>query len=288
MNLQTALRLGRVSNLPTVATNAMAGMALAGAGIPVGALALVIVAGALAYIAGMFLNDAFDAEFDKISQPYRPIPAGQVSRREVFAWGYVMLGISVVLFPVAGLLSGAGWWRAALAGLVLAALILAYNRDHKENAFGPVLMGLCRVMVYVAAAFSVVALPLPILWLGAALLMLHVMGLTFVAKRESTGLIGRTWPFLCLAAPVIYGVFAALGAPWVLPFTIVLIAADLVAIQYVLAQRPQFGRAIPLLIAAIPLLDAVLIAGQGHLELALVACVGFPLTLVLQKWVRGT
>jgi hypothetical protein len=32
----------------------------------------------------------------------------------------------------------------------------------------------------------------------------------------------------------------------------------------------------------------MLIASQGHMELALLACLGFPLTLMLQKWVRGT
>lgn len=288
MKLKTALQLGRVSNLPTVFTNGMAGMALAGGVIAPGPLGLVALGAGLAYVAGMFLNDAFDAQFDAVNQPYRPIPAGFVGRGEVFGWGYGMLGASVLLLVLAGTFARTAW-QVGLAGLVLAATIVAYNRHHKENAFGPMLMGLCRVLVYVAAAFAVSFSPHPVLWLGAALLMAHVMGLTFIAKQEGAGPVGRLWPLLAIAAAPFYGLFVGLENPSVLPFVAALIAADILAIRHALARpRPQFGRAIPLLIAAIPLLDAVLIAGQGHVTLALIASLGFPLTLVLQKWVRGT
>ena len=73
MTLSVALRLGRVSNLPTVWTNALAGLVLAGqAGwdprIPPLLLAL-----SLFYVAGMYLNDAFDREIDARERPERPI-----------------------------------------------------------------------------------------------------------------------------------------------------------------------------------------------------------------------
>ena len=42
------------------------------------------------------------------------------------------------------------------------------------------------------------------------------------------------------------------------------------------------------LIAAISLLDAMLIAGQGMTILAFIAALGFPATLALQRFVRGT
>lgn len=288
MTPSVALRLGRVSNLPTVATNAMAGMALAGAGMSGMALVLVVVAAALAYVAGMFLNDAFDAEIDEVSQPFRPIPSGAVGRGEVFAWGYGLLAIGVALFPVAGMLSGSVW-QTAIAGLVLAGVIIAYNSNHKENPFGPILMGGCRVLVYAAAGLAMTGTPLPGLWLGALMLMVHVMGLTFVAKREGTGGIGRAWPFICIAVPPLYGLYLGLSEPLVLVFAALLAVADIIAVRLCLkSPKPDFGRAIPLLIAAIPLLDAVFIASRGLPGLALVAALCCPLTLVLQKWVRGT
>lgn len=288
MRLETALKLGRVSNLPTVLTNAMAGMALAGAGIVPASLVLVTLGAGLAYVAGMFLNDAFDAPYDAVNQPYRPIPAGLARRGEVFAWGYGLLGAAVVLIVVAGTLAGTAL-AAGLVGLVLAGVIIVYNRNHKENAFGPVLMGLCRVMVYVAAALALTTAPGQALWLGALVLMAHVMGLTFIAKQEGAGLVGRLWPLVALAVAPLYGLYLAMAQPVLLLLVAALLAADIVAVRYTRARpKPQFGRAIPLLIAAIPLLDAMLIASQGHMALALLACLGFPLTLILQRWVRGT
>lgn len=285
MTIGTALRLGRVSNLPTVCTNAIAGMALAGGVLNPLPLAGVVFAAALAYVAGMFLNDAFDAEMDAQSQRFRPIPAGLVGRAEVFTWGYAMLVASVGLFAMAGLQSGAGWW-SAVVGLALAAAILGYNYSHKENPFGPLLMGLCRVLVYLAAAAALSNILPAVFWIGAAVLMAHIIGLTYLAKRESSGAIGRIWPFACLATPLIFALAIAPGQPGVLAFLAALTIADIVAIRYCL--RGQIGQSIPLLIAAVSLLDAVIIASQGHPVLAVFAALGFPLTLWLQRWVRGT
>lgn len=288
MNLATALRLGRVSNLPTVCTNALAGMALAGGQLAAGPLALVVLAAALAYTAGMFLNDAFDADIDAQSQRFRPIPAGLVTRATVFAWGYGMLGVSVVLLTITGLWSGTGWWSAAV-GLALAATIVSYNANHKENPFGPVLMGLCRVLVYFAAALAVSTTLPAQLWIGAALLLAHVMGLTYVAKREGLGAVGRVWPFICLALPLLFGVVVSVTGPETIPFVVILMVADAIAIRWCLRKNPgDIGRAIPMLIAAISILDAVLIASQGQTLLAVLALIAFPLTLLLQRWVRGT
>ncbi|AEM42618.1 hypothetical protein KVC_0294 [Ketogulonicigenium vulgare] len=103
MKLNTALKLGRVSNLPTVMTNALAGVALSGASAGGGQIALLIAAAALAYIAGMFLNDAFDAPYDALHQPYRPIPAGLALRPEVFGWGFALLAGGL------GCLRSQGW-----------------------------------------------------------------------------------------------------------------------------------------------------------------------------------
>ena len=62
--LRTLLILGRVSNLPTVWTNTLAGCALAGAAVGPGRLALLAIAFSLLYTGGMYLNDAFDRVWD--------------------------------------------------------------------------------------------------------------------------------------------------------------------------------------------------------------------------------
>lgn len=64
-----ALRLGRVSNVPTVWTNVAAGVALSGAGFSVGIVAGLMLALSLFYIGGMYLNDAFDRDIDARERP---------------------------------------------------------------------------------------------------------------------------------------------------------------------------------------------------------------------------
>ena len=56
-----------------------------------GRLGRLCLAISLLYTAGMFLNDAFDREFDTRVRPDRPIPSGDVTAREAFAIGWVLL-----------------------------------------------------------------------------------------------------------------------------------------------------------------------------------------------------
>ncbi|HZB39295.1 MAG TPA: UbiA family prenyltransferase, partial [Beijerinckiaceae bacterium] len=115
--LGTLLRLGRVSNLPTVWTNVIAATALAG-GDPLSWRAgVALLAMTLFYVGGMYLNDAFDREIDARERPKRPIPSGEVSAGLVFGAGFAMLAAGVALMALHGLLPG-------LAGLALAAAIV--------------------------------------------------------------------------------------------------------------------------------------------------------------------
>ena len=61
------LQLARVSNTPTVVSNTVAGAVLASAAADAGTVAVVAVAMALFYTAGMILNDVLDLEVDRAS-----------------------------------------------------------------------------------------------------------------------------------------------------------------------------------------------------------------------------
>ena len=74
---KTLLRLGRVSNLPTVWTNVLAATVLAGGAWQNARTALVLVAMSLFYVGGMYLNDYFDRAIDARERPDRPIPGGR-------------------------------------------------------------------------------------------------------------------------------------------------------------------------------------------------------------------
>lgn len=282
MRLHTALRLGRVSNLPTVWTNTLAGAVLAGAGGFGPEFALMLLAFSLFYTGGMFLNDAFDAPYDAVQRPERPIPSGEIGAREVFAWGYGLLAAGIALLAVFGA-------APALAGLALAAAIAFYDWHHKQNVFGPVVMGLCRVLVYVGAALCyTLALPQAV-WIGAALMLCYLIGLTYVAKQENLGRVENLWPLAFLAAPVAYGAWLAAQRPAVWPFWLAFTGWMLVALWFLRRRRKgDIPRAVVSLIAGISLLDALLVAGAGASALAVVALAGFGVTLFFQRYIAGT
>lgn len=302
MRLSTALKLGRVSNLPTVWTNCLAGAVLAGTAPASGILSpqsfgidvillLVILAMTFSYIGGMFLNDAFDADIDREERPERPIPSGETSRREVFIWGGALLLLSVALLSLAGLHGTLeNPWLPALTGLILAGLIVLYNSWHKNNPLSPLIMGLCRVCVYLVAAVTFASVPPAIVFIGSALLLSYLIGLTFVAKQENLGHLRSSWPLLFLGTPVIFGLLLLLTeSPAAWPFWAALLCWILFCL-WLLKRRSKgdIPRAVVSLIAGISLLDALLIASSGQFGLALVCVCGFLLTLAFQRFIAGT
>jgi len=145
------LEIARISNIPTVASNTIAGAALgAGAGLGLetgrpwffapGALWWALAAPPLAYVAGMILNDAFDAAIDATERPSRPIPSGRIARSHAFAAGFTLLALAVG----AGALAGS---REALAcTIALVACVLAYDLVHAKTAASVVLLAACRAL----------------------------------------------------------------------------------------------------------------------------------------------
>jgi len=286
----TALKLGRVSNLPTVWTDTLAGAVLAGATGFGTQFAVMLVAFSLFYVGGMFLNDAFDAAIDARERPERPIPSGEIGRGAVFGYGFAMMAVGVALLAWVGfaLTPRTGAWPA-LGGLALAATITFYNAYHKNNPLSPVVMGLCRVLIYLSAGLCyAVAFP-PALWAGSALMLCYLIGLTYIAKQENLEKVENLWPLLFLAAPVLYGLWRSASDWTVALFWLLFTAWVLVALWFLRRRRKgDIPRAVISLIAGISLLDALLIAGAGSTALAVFALAGFGLTLVFQRYISGT
>jgi 4-hydroxybenzoate polyprenyltransferase len=192
--LRALLILGRVSNLPTVWSNCLAGWWLGGGG-NFGKLPLLLFGSSALFTGGMFLNDAFDAEFDRQRRPSRPIPSGAISQAAVWRWSFALLGIGAILLAVLGKITG-------VLTLALLACIIIYNAIHKAITAAPWLMGLCRFWIYVIAGSTGVwgSNGWPI-WCGMAL-ALYVAGLGSVARRKSFRGPIPYWPLLLLAMPV--------------------------------------------------------------------------------------
>jgi 4-hydroxybenzoate polyprenyltransferase len=290
MGWRVALRLGRVSNLPTVWTNVVAGVVLSGGSIDAVPLTLLFVALSLFYVAGMYLNDAFDRNIDSRERPERPIPSGRVSTTSVFAIGALLLlaGEGVLAIMSYGLEGGQGW-PPLVAGVALAAAIIYYDMSHKANPVSPVIMGLCRALVYVTAALAVTSgFSSPLFW-GSGLMLAYLIGLTYAAKQENLAEVKNVWPLIFLALPFVYAVPAALGS-----LTTALILVGFLAwviyalVHLVWRSRINFPLAVGSLLAGISFLDALLISGQGEVLIGLLAVGGVVLTRLAQRYIPGT
>jgi 4-hydroxybenzoate polyprenyltransferase len=175
------LRLGRVSNLPTVWTNTLAGVMLAGGSLKSTQLSFLLIAFTLFYTGGMFLNDAFDRDIDARERPDRPVPSGLITSGEVFGIGYGMVAAGVLIVIWLG--RGHGW-KSAASAIMLASIIIGYDVYHKGSPLGPLMMGLCRMLIYATAALTVTGeITAPVVG-GAVALFLYVAGLTYVAKQK--------------------------------------------------------------------------------------------------------
>jgi UbiA prenyltransferase family len=288
-SLTPYLLLGRVSNLPTVWTNTLAGATLTGAAVAPGRVILLAAAFSLLYTGGMYLNDAFDREVDARERPERPIPSGRVRAGSVFAIGFGLLGMGILTVAAAALGPTGGGLGAVASGALLAGVITAYDAWHKANPLSPVVMGLCRVLVYLTAALAVASAIGPAVWGGAVVLLSYLIGLTYVAKQENLTEVRHLWPLAFLGAPFLYAwrslLDAGAGAILYLAFLGWVVFAVSLLVR---PRRRDIRRAVVSLIAGISLLDALLIAGAGEPGRALWAVAGFALALAFQRWVPGT
>ncbi len=290
MSWSVYLRLGRVSNLPTVWTNVLAGVALTGVWVAPAPLAFLALALSLFYIGGMYLNDAFDREIDARERPERPIPSGRVQATTVFATGYGLLaaGLAALAVEIAWTRQG-GYSPTIAAGICLAGVIIFYDARHKANPWSPLLMGLCRVLVYVTAAFAVAGHLGAAVAIGAVVLLSYLIGLTYAAKQESLAEVRNLWPLLFLAAPFVYGIPALTGGGAGAALYLVFLAWVGYAVWLLVRPgRANFPRAVVSFIAGISLLDGLLMARAGRPDAAAWGVAGFGLTLLLQRYVRGT
>ena len=280
--LRTLLVLGRVSNLPTLWSNCLAGWWLGGAGHPE-QLPFLFAGASFLYAGGMFLNDAFDAEFDQRHRPERPIPAGLISLTIVWQWGLIGLGLGGACLICLGRVTGG-------LGVALVFCILLYDSIHKRIAWAPVLMGLCRLLVYlIAASVGVQGVTGWSVWCGLALAS-YVAGLSYLARRESTpGPLGYM-PALLLPVPI--GLALIMNAAGYRQAALLLSAALALWVVRALRQtlrsaEPNVGRTVSRLLAGIVLVDWLAVADAPR-QLDFVFIALFLAALLLQRVVPAT
>ncbi|MDB6138876.1 MAG: UbiA prenyltransferase [Verrucomicrobiaceae bacterium] len=293
------LELCRISNLPTVWTNVIAAWVIAGGGARWRPELLWLLLGAsLVYSAGMILNDTFDAAWDRKNRPARPIASGRIELRT--AWtigaGGLVGGYAVMVFA-----GGANW---GVTGWLLGAIVL-YDAYHKPWAGSVLVMGSCRTLLYLAAgsAFVGSSCKSDVIWallgVSGAVLGTYIVALSLIARAEAKGNASNAMRFFMralLMLPVAWALWIwSQMQPAIPPFG--LIAGIVVLLSFLLWTHralqqmrkggPAIGEAVGLLLAGIPLVDALMISPTSPV----IAC-GFcflpPILRYWQRWVAAT
>jgi len=202
--LRPLLALSRVSQLPTVWSNCLAGWWLGGHE-NFGKLPLLFLGVSALFTGGMFLNDAFDADFDRQRRAERPIPSGAISLSTVWCWGLGWLGLGALCLTAVGKMTG-------VLTVVLLLCIIVYDATHKVVTASPWLMGACRFWVYViAASAGATGINGDPIWCGVALAV-YVAGLGHLAQQEGSRQRVPYWPLIMLVTPAVLAWFMNSGA----------------------------------------------------------------------------
>lgn len=280
--LRTLLVLGRVSNLPTVWSNCLAGWWLGGHA-NINKLPFLLVGTTFLYVGGMYLNDVFDVEFDRQRRATRPIPSGAISVGAVWKLALLWFALGLACLFWAGVTTGE-------LGIMLLVCILIYDAVHKVITFSPLLMGACRFFVYlIAASIAGGGVAGWAIWCGLALAS-YIVGLSFLARRESARGPVQYWPLLFLAAPIALAFLMnshdyRKSAGWL---SLILGLWVLRCLRPILwsAER-QVGRAVSGLLAGIVFVDWLAVADAPR-NFGFVFIGLFGLAIVFQRFVPAT
>ena len=179
--LKTYAQLLRLPNVFTALADIFLGwLAVSAQGpmVPGGTLALLLLASACLYCAGMVLNDYFDVEQDTRERPHRPIPSGRVSSKTAGILGALLLLVGV---SAAALVNEAAFQIATL----LTGGILAYDGYMKRTWLGPFFMGGCRFLNVLLACSASSAFPAGWMFHLAAIVGIYIVGVTLFARTEA-------------------------------------------------------------------------------------------------------
>lgn len=288
--IRSWMSLGRVSNLPTVVTNILVGTAVAASlgGEPSMTAVVVLSIGvALLYVGGMALNDLCDQRRDEHLGVPRPLVTGAISP------GSAVLGVVVAFGAAMAILLTAATGISAILATVLLATIILYNRTHRRfTGVAPILLGLCRGIVYAMAAAET---DLQSSW-GVIIAVAALGGaygglITSAASREGDAHPRRApLGLVLLPCPLIF-IVLLVHSPWS-PVILVAILLSLAwwsqTLRYLHSQRATLRTAIMRSLAGYALMDTVILLSLADLDGAIIATACFIVTLMAHRSISGT
>ncbi len=300
--LHALLSTARVANIPSVVSNVWLGVFLTwtldlpnkdpdGVVIPwlmAGSLSL---AGICLYIAGNFLNDWMDREWDVKNRPERALPRGLFPPNVYLA---AAASLTIAGIAVAVRVN----WLAGLMATMIVACIVIYTIWHKRAPWTVVPMGLCRGFLPMMGALGSLEIPdrlgdsvfiaIHSGILGSALFC-HIVGLSLSARNESQNRPSNNIGSIFVIAAALMGLpflftgeYFLIGLAGVAPYGLWIWRCQTVS-------RKPIPRYVSALLAGIPLLDWVFLmpaswlifqAGDAPLALTLAGLALPPLAFI--------
>jgi len=271
---KSLLATARVANVSSVVSNVVAGAVVAGVFgrdgnnlevvWPGGWVWWLVAAGVCLYVAGNFLNDWYDRDWDSVHRPERALPSG-VFRPCVYL--KVAVAMVAVALVCAWLVNGVALAVAA----AIAVFVVIYTVVHKKTAWGVVWVGLCRALLVVLGATGVVwqdaadgwRSPLVVAGLASLPLFFHITGLSVSARFEAKERVpgwaaGVSMGMSALPLLLVWGGLAlvteadGMMMAGALPFALWMVVC--------LSRRRDIPRYVGGMLAGIPLVDHMVVA----------------------------
>lgn len=181
-------RLARPANLPTAASDILAGIAIGLylqniVALPfveenIGSVLALLFSSIFLYAGGVVFNDVFDAELDAVERPERSIPSGLIPLRQAIVWGVFLLTMGVLLAFICNALSGS-------IAIALTIAIVTYDAYFKKHGFlGPLNMGICRGL-NLLLGMSILGLVSH--WWVSIVPVIYIFAITLISRGEVHG-----------------------------------------------------------------------------------------------------
>lgn len=279
--LRAWLDLVRISNAPTCVSNVLVGWTIGGGTDTLWPLIFITIVVVAIYVAGMILNDVFDADWDRQYRADRPIVSGMIRRGTAGVFGVVLL----LLATTSTLFLGPA---VLTATCVLAGFVLVYDASHRFWPTAVIGMSMCRAMVYLVAALVAADAPSAFLLTWSMIAIgIWTAGITLIARRESTGNPLR-WPVLLL--PLAFMSAAAVGVEnWPLAsITGLLLILQILWIITCLIRPSGIVPAVLGSIAGLSLLDAFILGLLGAPLASTIAVLCFATVTIVHRPLPGT
>lgn len=285
-------RLARPANLPTAASDILAGIAIGLYlqnidALPfveenIGSVLALLFSSIFLYAGGVVFNDVFDAELDAVERPERAIPSGLIPLRQAIVWGIFLLTMGVLLAFVCNALSGS-------IAIALTIAIVTYDAYFKKHGFlGPLNMGICRGL-NLLLGMSILGLVSH--WWVSIVPVIYIFAITLISRGEVHGnnKAHIVW------AGVLYTIVIAsialvielrtnnglLAAPFLMLFGGMIFSPLIKA--YKENSPKHIKKAVISGVLSLVVMNACWVAGFSNWYLALVVLLLLPLSMILSK-----